>query len=111
MLHVWVLAEDGRLTGERVREAALLIREGRAEGAMDEARGEICKLEQHLAELDRARRSHLTQLRAMAERQLAEIEAVENAPGPHFPTLSRPSRLGPPSTNGRYVPSSTEPTS
>jgi hypothetical protein len=102
MLHVWVLAEDGRLTGERVREAALLIREGRAEaeGAMDEARGEIRKLEQHLAELDRARRSHLTQLRVMAERQLAEIEAAENAPGPHFPTLSRPSSS---ITNGALV--------
>lgn len=73
------------------REAALLIREGRAgaESAIADARGEIRKLEQHLAELDRARRSHLTQLRVLAERQLAEIEAAENAPAPQFPTLAR----------------------
>jgi len=74
------------------REAALLIREGRAgaESAIADARGEIRKLEQHLAELERARRSHLTQLRVMAERQLAEITAAENAPPPEYP-LSRKS--------------------
>lgn len=74
------------------REAALIIREAQAdsERLADAARNEIRKLEQHLAELERARRSHLTQLRVMAERQLAEITAAENAPPPEYP-LSRKS--------------------
>lgn len=73
------------------REAALIVREARAqaETEVEDARGEIRKLELHLAELDRARRSHLTQLRVMAERQLAEISAAENAPSPQYPTLTR----------------------
>jgi DivIVA domain-containing protein len=75
------------------REAALLIREARAQAESDieNARGEIRKLEIHLAELDRARRNHLTQMRVVAERQLAEISAAENAPSPQFPTLARKS--------------------
>jgi DivIVA domain-containing protein len=81
----------GEIRESAERESALLVREARAEAesAMDDARGEIRKLELHLAELDRARRNHLTQLRVMAERHLAEIEAAENAPGPQFPTLAR----------------------
>ena len=81
----------GEIRESAEREAALIIREGRAqaEGDIDDARGEIRKLEQHLAELERARRSHLTQVRVMAERQLAEIEAAENAPPPTFPSLTR----------------------
>ncbi|MEO8624375.1 MAG: DivIVA domain-containing protein [bacterium] len=73
------------------REAALIIREARAESetVVENARGEIRKLELHLAELDRARRNHLTQMRVAVERQLAEISAAENAPGPQLPTLSR----------------------
>ena len=92
----------GEIRESAEREAALLVREGRAEAdsAMDQARGEIRKLEQHLAELDRARRSHLTQLRVMAERQLAEIEAAENAPSPQFPALGR---LSGGITNGSLV--------
>ena len=73
------------------REAALLIREARAqaESEIENARGEIRKLELHLAELDRARRNHLTQMRVVAERQLAEISAAENAPSPQFPMPAR----------------------
>ena len=73
------------------REAALIVREARAQAETDieDARGEIRKLELHLAEIDRARRNHLTQLRVMAERQLAEISAAENAPSPQYPTLAR----------------------
>ncbi|CAN5908551.1 DivIVA domain-containing protein [soil metagenome] len=73
------------------REAALIIREARAQGEVDleGARSEIRKLEQHLAELDRARRSHLTQMRVAVERHMAEITAAENAPAPQIPALSR----------------------
>ena len=89
----------GEIRESAERESALLIREGRAEAesAIEYARGEIRKLEQHLAELERSRRSHLTHLRVMAERQLAEIEAAENAPAPQFPTLAR---VGGSLTNG-----------
>lgn len=73
------------------REAALIIREARAqtESEIENARGEIRKLELHLAELDRARRNHLTQMRVVAERHLAEISAAENAPSPQFPMPAR----------------------
>ena len=73
------------------REAALIIREAQAEAERqaDVARNEIRTLEQHLGEIERARRSHLTQLRVMAERQLAEISAAENAPAPEYPSLRK----------------------
>jgi len=73
------------------REAALIVREARAEAErqVDEARNEIRKLEVHLQELERARRSHLTQLRVAVERQLAEITAAENAPAPQIPASPR----------------------
>ena len=72
------------------REAALIIREARAQAESDteDARSEIRKLEQHLAELDRARRSHLTQMRVAVERHLSEITAAENAPSPQLPSLT-----------------------
>jgi len=49
-------------------------------------RSEVRRLEMHLAELDRARRAHLAQLRQMAERQLAEIAAAEQESAPRVPT-------------------------
>ena len=75
------------------REAALIVREARAqaEQQIEDARNEIRKLEAHLADLDRARRAHLTQLRVVVERQLAELTAAENAPAPQFPVAPRPS--------------------
>ncbi|MES2179352.1 MAG: DivIVA domain-containing protein [Gemmatimonadota bacterium] len=73
------------------REAALIIREAQveAERQIEVARNEIRMLEAHLAELDRSRRNHLTQLRIATERQLAEISAAENAPGPQFTPSQR----------------------
>lgn len=61
------------------REAALIVREARAEGEreMEQARAEVRRLEMQLVELDRSRRAHLAQLRQMAERQLAEVAAAE----------------------------------
>ena len=66
------------------REAELIVREARIVGEqqVETARAEVRKLESHLAELDRARRAHLAQLRLMTERQLAEITAAEQAPIP-----------------------------
>jgi DivIVA domain-containing protein len=60
------------------REAQLIVREARAEGdrMVDEARSEIRRLAGEVEALERARRTYLTQLRAMIERQLAELDAV-----------------------------------
>lgn len=66
------------------REAQLTLREARAEGekVVDEARAEVRRLRAELDALDRTRRSYLTHMRAMAERQLAELQAAESAPVP-----------------------------
>jgi DivIVA domain-containing protein len=82
------------------REAALIVREARteAEREIDGARNEIRKLETHLAELDRARRNHLAQVRVIVERHLAEITSAENAPGPQLPVMPRVGSMG--SQNG-----------
>ena len=81
----------GEIRESAEREAALIIREAQteAERHVEEARNDIRGLEQHLAELDRARRNHLTQLRVVAERQLAEITAAENAATQSLPTGQR----------------------
>jgi DivIVA domain-containing protein len=65
------------------REAELIVREARAEGdkELEVKRSEIRRLELHLDELDRSRRSHLAQIRLMAERQLAEVMAAEQIAG------------------------------
>ena len=83
------------------REAALIIREAQAESERhaDLARHEIRKLELQMAELERARRSHLTQLRVMAERHLAEITAAENAPAVEYPSRA-PSVVAPDGVSG-----------
>lgn len=69
------------------REASLILREARADAdrQMESARNEIRKLEAHLTELDRARRTHLAQIRVTVERHLAELTAAENAPAPQLP--------------------------
>ncbi|MEP6989794.1 MAG: DivIVA domain-containing protein [bacterium] len=81
----------GEIRESSEREASLIIREARAQadGDIEGARAEIRNLEQHLAELERARRGYLAQMRVAVERQLAEISAAENAPSPQFPSLGR----------------------
>ena len=61
------------------KEAALIVREANAEAdrQIETARDELRRIEAQMADLDRARRTHLTQMRVVAERQLAEIEAAE----------------------------------
>jgi DivIVA domain-containing protein len=61
------------------REAQLLMREARAQAERDleSIRGEARRLEDEIQGLVRARRSYLSQLRAMVERQLVEIETAE----------------------------------
>jgi DivIVA domain-containing protein len=71
----------GEIREQADREAQLVIREAKAEGdrMLDATRGEIRRLEDEIVALERARRSFLSQLRAVAERQLAEISAAEQA--------------------------------
>jgi DivIVA domain-containing protein len=61
------------------REAQLILREARAEGErlIDAARDEVHQLEVQLAQLEQARLAFIGQLRALVERQLAELSAVE----------------------------------
>jgi DivIVA domain-containing protein len=65
------------------REGQLMIREAKAEGErlLDEKRGELRRMEQDLAALDRSRRAYVAQFRALIERQLAELSATEQMSG------------------------------
>jgi DivIVA domain-containing protein len=74
----------GEIREQSEREAQLIIREarGEAERFLEGSRNEIRHLHAHIAELERARRSFLAQLRVMVERQLGDITAAEQAPGP-----------------------------
>jgi DivIVA domain-containing protein len=61
------------------REGQLVIREARAEGdrMLEEKRAELRRLELDLTALERSRRSYVAQLRALIERQLADLGAME----------------------------------
>jgi len=63
------------------REAQLVIREARAEGArkVDEARAEVRRIAAEIESLERARRAYLAQLRSMVGRQLADLDAIPDA--------------------------------
>lgn len=64
------------------REAALVVREARGEGErlLSEVRHEVARLQTQAETLEKQRRTYLLQLRAMTERQLAEVEAMLSAP-------------------------------
>ena len=74
----------GEIREQSEREAQLILREarGEAERFLEGSRNEIRHLHAHIAELERARRNHLAQLRVMVERQLADLIAAAQAPAP-----------------------------
>ena len=74
----------GEIREQADKEAQLIIREAKADGEkmIEEARAEIRRMEDQLASLDRARRAFLSQIRVLIERQLSEINAAEQSPGP-----------------------------
>jgi DivIVA domain-containing protein len=74
------------------REAQLLMREARAqvEKDVESIRAEARRLEEEIQGLVRARRTYLSQLRTMVERQLAEIETAEATPLAQAPMGSGP---------------------
>jgi DivIVA domain-containing protein len=69
------------------REAQLILREARAEAdrLLDGARAEIRRLEAELSALEKSRIAYIGQLRALVERQLAELNAA-NVPTPPLAT-------------------------
>jgi DivIVA domain-containing protein len=78
----------GEIREQSEREAQLILREarGEAERFLEGSRNEIRHLHAHIAELERARRNYLAQLRVMVERQLADLIAAEHVPAPAVPT-------------------------
>jgi len=70
------LRSDIRESAER--EGGLIVREARMEAdrILDAARAEAQRIQQDVDALERGRRVYLSQLRAMVERQLAEIDAA-----------------------------------
>jgi DivIVA domain-containing protein len=78
----------GEIREQSEREAQLILREarGEAERFLEGSRNEIRHLHAHIAELERARRNYLAQLRVMVERQLADLIAAEHVQAPAVPT-------------------------
>lgn len=78
------------------REAGLILREARAEAdrIVQAARDDIQRLTAELDGLERARRSYLTQLRTLVERQLADIDAAA-ASAPYTPAAGTHAIAGP----------------
>ena len=74
------LRADTKVQAER--EADLVIREAQAEGdkMLEKAREGLQRMRTELDALERARRNYISQMRALAERQLNEAQAAEAAP-------------------------------
>lgn len=68
----------GEIREQAEKESELIVREARAEAErlVEEARAEVRRIQLELDTLERARRSYLAQMRSLAERQLAEINAL-----------------------------------
>ena len=69
----------GEIREQAERESQLMLREARAEAdrLLDGARADRRALEEELGALERMRRAQLSQMRALAERQLADVVAAE----------------------------------
>jgi DivIVA domain-containing protein len=87
----------GDIREQAEKEGQLIIREARAEGdrIVEEARGDIRRMEEQLAALERTRRSYLSHIRVVLERQLSELNAVEQAQPPDIQSNRGGSSNGP----------------
>jgi DivIVA domain-containing protein len=76
------LREEIRVQAER--EHQLLQAEARLEAdrVIETARSEARRMEDQVASLDRVRRGYIAQLRSLVERQLAELDALDQLPAP-----------------------------
>jgi DivIVA domain-containing protein len=85
------------------REAQLLMREARAQAERDleSTRAEARRLEDEIQGLVRARRMYLSQLRAMVERQLEEIESAESTSQAQLPNTAPNAPAQPPAANAK----------
>lgn len=72
----------GEIRDQAERESQLIIREAKSEGErqLESVRAEIARLEGEIGSLERVRRAFLAQIRALCERQLAEVTAAEQMP-------------------------------
>jgi DivIVA domain-containing protein len=63
------------------RQAQLIVREAQMEGErmLDAAKGEVQRVAAEVERLERMRRAYLAQLRALAGRQLTELDAIDAA--------------------------------
>ncbi|HEX7939508.1 MAG TPA: DivIVA domain-containing protein [Gemmatimonadaceae bacterium] len=79
LVHAQQLRQEIKEQAER--ESSLIVREAQAqaEKQVAAAHAEIRRMDEELAAMERMRRNYLTQLRALVERQLAEIGAAEAA--------------------------------
>lgn len=61
------------------REGQLVIREARVEGErqVEQTRAEVQRLQGEISSLERTRRTFITQLRALAERYVQELDAID----------------------------------
>lgn len=96
------MRQDTREQAER--EGQLIVREAQGEAdrlrrdaeaeadrTVEAAKVEVRRLERQVDALERLRKSYLVQMRKMAEQQLAELIAAEQAPTPPRPTPVDPS--------------------
>lgn len=89
----------GEIREQADREAQLILREAKAEGEklIEEAKAQVRAVQAELDALLRTRRAFLVQLRAVAQRQLAELDAAEGAfPMPGAPASVAPMSAPPP---------------
>ena len=89
----------GEIREQADREAKLILREAKAEGEkiIEEAKAQVRAVQAELDALLRTRRAFLVQLRAVAQRQLAELDAAEGAfPMPGAPAASAPAPVAAP---------------
>src|SRR4051812_22266327 len=70
----------GEVREQAEREAQLVLREAQAEGEriIENAKADVRRMEEELDNLDRSRRSYLSQMRTLIARQLSEVEASDS---------------------------------
>lgn len=91
------------------RESGLILREARAEGerVVQEARHQVQMLRAEAEQLEKNRRQYLLQLRALTERQLAEVEAMlATSPGEAVAPASPSAPAAPPRASMPAAPAS-----
>src|SRR4029079_1297709 len=70
----------GEVREQAEREAQLILREAQAEGEriIENAKAEVRRMEEELDNLERSRRSYLSQMPTLIARQLSEVEASDS---------------------------------